>query len=194
MSEGKTNLRTRYRNLRTRYGAQALVLVVLWLVLSGHYDAFHLSLGALSVAIVLFIHRKMDAIRTRECAARESMRIGPALAYGPWLLKEMILSAWHVASVVITPGLQLDPGIVRFKCRLPNDLARVILGNSITLTPGTLTVDLQGDEFTIHYLSTTSKEGLLGGEMQRRVARLFGEELEDLVYDIVEEERPRLRP
>jgi multicomponent Na+:H+ antiporter subunit E len=73
--------------------------------------------------------------------------------------------------------------MVRFKSRQPGDLARVILGNSITLTPGTQTIMIDGDEYLVHALTPTTAEGLLGGTMQTKVARLFVDQPADMVTE-----------
>ena len=157
---------------------EAAALGGLWLALSGHYDAFHLGLGVVSVGLVIWLNSSGPATG--------GMRIKGfrALVYFMWLVMEIVTSALHVARVVLSPKMPLDPSIVRFTSIQPNDAARVILGNSITVTPGTLTLDINGDQFVVHALTKATARALLAGSMQRRVSLLFqrtaGPEISDV--------------
>jgi multicomponent Na+:H+ antiporter subunit E len=99
---------------------------------------------------------------------------GRLLAYAPWLLVQVVLASLHVAQVVLSPKMPIRPRLVRFRADLPGEVAHLTLANSITLTPGTVTVDRHGDEYLIHALTDDTAGGLLGGDMQRRVGRVFG--------------------
>jgi multicomponent Na+:H+ antiporter subunit E len=92
-------------------------------------------------------------------------------------LKEIVLSTLHVTWLALHPSMKekIDPRMVNFKTRLKSDVARVTLANSITLTPGTITVRVEGDVFTVHALSDKVASGL-PGEMEDRIARIFTEE------------------
>jgi multicomponent Na+:H+ antiporter subunit E len=83
-----------------------------------------------------------------------------------------------VTSLVLWPG-GIRSRVIRFRTHLQNEVAKVVLGNSITLTPGTVTVDIEGDLFTVHALSDTAAESVLDGDMERRVAWVFGEPVPD---------------
>ena len=166
-----------------RFLVQGVVLMALWLLLSGHFDAFHVALGVLSVGLVIAINRRLPAVVCRNDPPDVRLRLRRLLLYLPWLFLEMVLSSLHVARVVLSPRPPLSPRMVRFKSRQPGDLARVILGNSITLTPGTLTISIDGDEFLVHALSPTTAAGLLTGTMQTKVARLFVDAPADMVTE-----------
>jgi len=154
----------------------------MWLVLSGHYDVMHLGLGAVSVVLVLVLS---GDLRREEAPLRgQRLRVGRFLAYLPWLAMEMVLSAWQVAKVVLSRSMPMNPSLVRFRSDQPNDLAKVILGNSITLTPGTLTVDIEGDEFLVHHLTDASRDDLLEGRMATRVAGLFGPASGRMIHEV----------
>jgi multicomponent Na+:H+ antiporter subunit E len=75
-------------------------------------------------------------------------------------IRELIKSNFDVARRVLTPSLPINPGIVKFKSELPTDFAKMILANSITLTPGTLSIDIIDDTFYIHWIDvkTTNPE------------------------------------
>jgi multicomponent Na+:H+ antiporter subunit E len=84
-----------------------------------------------------------------------------------------LVSAAKVVAIILHPTLPIEPAIVRFKVNLPDAQAKAILGNSITLTPGTLTVDIEGDEFVVHALSSASYTGIINDEMPKKVNQLF---------------------
>lgn len=155
---------------------KALLLMALWLVLSGHRDPFHLSLGVASVAFVLWINRPIRRVPLAlPCRPQPPpIRLWRLLTYLPWLFGQMLASGLYVAYLSLRPGPAMRPLLVRFQSRLPSLSAQVVLGNSITLTPGTLTVEIEEDRFTVHALSERTADGLLDGRMARRVARLFG--------------------
>jgi multicomponent Na+:H+ antiporter subunit E len=148
-----------------RFVVQAVFLYAVWLLLSGHYDLFHLVLGAISVGLVLLMNRTILPFVSLEGSESGRLRISRYVLYIPWLAWEMILAGTHVARVVLSPRMEIRPALIRFKSRQPNNLARVILGNSITLTPGTLTIELDGDEFLVHALTEETARGLLNGSM-----------------------------
>ncbi len=92
----------------------------------------------------------------------------------PWLLYQVVVANLHVVYLILTPS-QIHPQIVRFRTTLTSELARTTLGNSITLTPGTVTLDVEDDEFVVHALSDKVARDLLSGAMEQRVARIFRE-------------------
>jgi len=156
--------------------SQAIFLAVIWLAFSGKFDLFHLLLGLLSVALVLVFN---DAIRRLSPAfggpaPRDRVQLVRAVLYLPWLFWQIISSAVYVTKLILAPPSRLDPRIVRFHSDQPNEIAEVLLGNSITLTPGTLTLDIHDDEFVIHALDQGVADGVLSGAMQQRVARIWG--------------------
>ncbi len=103
--------------------------------------------------------------------------MGRALSYPFWLVWQILLANIQVAWIVINPKMKIDPVLVRFRCGMQGDLAKVVLGNSITLTPGTFTLRIRGDEFLVHAIRPDLAAGLIDGSMQRKVAAVFGEEI-----------------
>jgi multicomponent Na+:H+ antiporter subunit E len=99
------------------------------------------------------------------------------LAYLPWLCWQIVLASLEVAYLVLHPRLPIQPQLIRFRAHLPHALARLSLATSITLTPGTVTLDTHGDEFLVHALTAAGAEALLSpegdGTMQRRIAALY---------------------
>jgi multicomponent Na+:H+ antiporter subunit E len=153
-----------------------IVLFAFWVLLSGKFDAFHLSLGVLSSAAAVAATRSLVHMPPSIHGHHQTTFPG-FLLYIPWLLWEIAKSAWHVSLVVVRLDLPVRPQLMKFKCPLPNQVAHLTLTNSITLTPGTVTLNKEGDEYVVHALTHSSAEGLLPGgkegDMQRRVRDLF---------------------
>jgi multicomponent Na+:H+ antiporter subunit E len=142
-----------------------------WLLMSGHYTPFLLAVGAaVSAAVVWFAHR-MDV------ADREGhpIHLGPsALTYWPWLVKEILKSALDVSRIVLDPKLPATPTVARFKPRQKSVVGLVTHANSITLTPGTLSIEVGPEQFVVHGLTRAGAEGCIDSEMDRRVERFAG--------------------
>lgn len=142
-----------------------------WLLMSGHYTPFLLAVGAaVSAAVVWFAHR-MDV------ADREGhpIHLGPsALTYWPWLAKEILKSALEVSRIVLDPRLPATPTVVRFRPRQKTVVGLVTHANSITLTPGTLSIEVGPERFVVHGLTRAGAEGCIDSEMDRRVERFEG--------------------
>ncbi|RMF47619.1 MAG: hypothetical protein D6751_02215 [Deltaproteobacteria bacterium] len=150
--------------------ATFLVMLAFWVVLSGKLDAFHLTLGVLSSLLIAWFSSDLLFFGgDRRSWVRGT--IGLAL-YLPWLLWEILLATLHVAWVAIHPRMYevIDPQIIRFKTRLKRPISKVALAQSITLTPGTITVDIDEDEFTVFALTNSAAEGC-PGSLEPRVAK-----------------------
>ena len=149
-----------------------LILFAFWLVFSGHFDALHVGLGLVCTALVAGF--SYDLLLEDVPSPRQLLTAWRFLLYVPWLLYQVVIANFHVVYLVVRPS-QIRPRIVRFKTSLTSDLAKVALGNSITLTPGTLTMDIDDREFYVHAVSDKVAADLLTGEMERRVAHVFCE-------------------
>ncbi|WP_305044971.1 Na+/H+ antiporter subunit E [Geoalkalibacter sp.] len=146
-----------------------VILFLFWIMLSGMFDAFHLSLGVLSCALVAWLSSDLLFVGGKLPKSLRSL-IGMAL-YLPWLFWQIVVANVQVAAIVLHPRMleRINPRIIRFRTRLKTPFARVTFGQSITLTPGTITVNIDEDEFTVYALTDASASGL-PGEMERRVA------------------------
>jgi len=164
----------------------AISLMIFWVVMSGFYDLIHLSMGAFSVALVIFTNYKLKTHRFFEddMSDLKELRFHRAFTYVFWLLWQMLLSGFHVAKIIISPKMPVNFAMITFKVDLPSAHARMILGNSITLTPGTLTIDIVGNEFTVHGIDDKSFEGIINDQMPRQVLKLFLNEDRQVVSDI----------
>ncbi len=171
---------------------QFVILLLLWLVLSGHYDLFHVSLGVLSSAGITLMHLKIRRYHYEADPVFKGRGMGRAmsiprfvLVYIPWLIWQVIKASLQVASVVLKPNMPIDPALITFKTRLPSIGAKVLLGNSITLTPGTITLDIDdGDNFTVHSLMDLSSGGIIDDSLPAKVARLYEKNPARVSYDI----------
>lgn len=154
---------------------QAFLLMVFWLVLSGHYDITHISFGVFSVILVMFINyplrRRLFSLE--EYSEIMKLSIPRLIFYIPWLLWQIVIASLQVACVVLHPRCPIDPALLRFKTTLGNTSSKVILGNSITLTPGTITLEIAQDEFLVHALMDVSSTGIIDGTLPGQVARLY---------------------
>ncbi len=151
------------------------VLFLHWIFWSGTFDAFHLSLGAISCALVTFMSHDLYIQRKKLSPKiiKEAIRF---IKYVPWLLYQIVLSNIHVASLVLSPKMPIDPKIIRYKTKLKTDVALTTFANSITLTPGTITADISDGEFIVHALSKKVADDLITGEMEDKIAYIFKEE------------------
>lgn len=154
------------------YSASALfALYGFWLLLSGYFTAF-LMLSGLACAIgVVCFSRRMDVI-DRE---GHPIHLGwGAITYWPWLVVEIAKSGWQVARIILNPALPVSPTLVRVKPTQGTDIGLVVHANSITLTPGTITLDAGRGEFLVHALTADGAADLAHGAIDRRVAAMEG--------------------
>jgi multicomponent Na+:H+ antiporter subunit E len=114
---------------------------------------------------------------------------GRFIAYIPWLLQQIVLSNIHVASLVLRRRMPIDPQVLMYKTKLETDISCVALANSITLTPGTITMDIKDGVFYVHAVSRKVAEDLHAGEMEDRVAHIFMEADHLYVEDVLDAAR-----
>lgn len=152
---------------------QALILfahlMLVWLLLSGHYDATLITYGVLSCVFVVALTAHLGMLDEEALPVQLGLR---PFVYLPWLFKEIVLSNIAVAKVILDPNLPIRPRLLRIRASQRTDVTQVMYANSITLTPGTVTLDVRDNELLVHSLTEESAAGLLTGEMDRRVARL----------------------
>ena len=162
-----------------------LTLMGFWYIMSGFFDITHSIMGVISVVIVMAVNYRLKAFSFYEDENDiiKSLRFHFLLWYLVWLVWQILVSGIHVARILLSPSLPIKTSLVRFKVNYPNPHAKMILGNSITLTPGTLTVDINDDEFIVHAISPVSFEGIASDEMPKQVLKLFTKDLHDVVSD-----------
>ena len=148
-----------------------LVLFGFWLLLSGFFEPFLMTAGAVSALCIVALAHRMDVIDHEGHPIHLGIR---AFSYWPWLLVEIAKSAWDVTRIILNPRLPVSPTLVRVKTSQKTTVGVVTYANSITLTPGTISVDVGRGEILVHALTREGAAGLQSGEMDRRVTRFEG--------------------
>ena len=149
-----------------------LLLLAAWLMWSGRTEPILLVFGVLSSAAVLGLALRMDVV-DHEGQPFGRLRLRP-LVYVPWLLWQIVRANLAVARIIVDPRLPIGPRLVRIQASQKTDLGLAIHANSITLTPGTLSLDVRQRAILVHALTREAAEELRAGEMDRRVTRLEG--------------------
>lgn len=146
-----------------------LALATAWLLWSGLFKPLLLGLGVLSCLLTYMIVSRMGYFDTEIFKWKYGIRL---LGYWLWLAREVFNSSIDVSRAILHPKLPISPRVIDINSTSSNPLNQVILGNSITLTPGSLTLDLHKGVVRVHTLTEGSAKDLLEGEMDRRVANL----------------------
>jgi multicomponent Na+:H+ antiporter subunit E len=131
-------------------------LLFFWVLLNGSLANDVLSVGAIASAVIAFFFRG-------NLAWFSELKLTPralatTVAYVFYYIKELVKSNVNVAAIVLSPSLPVNPGIVTVRTRLKSAMGRMLLANSITLTPGTLTVDMDGEWLHIHWVTVDSPD------------------------------------
>lgn len=145
-------------------------MFMFWILLSGFFDKMHLSLGIICSAIVAFFSHDLLI------GSVDLKKAVNFIIYIPWIIYQIVLANIDVAYRVLHPKMPIDPKIITFKTKLISDLSLTTLANSITLTPGTITVDIKDGVYYVHAVATKSADDLLSGEMENRVANVYMED------------------
>jgi multicomponent Na+:H+ antiporter subunit E len=152
-----------------------VIMLAIWVLLSGKFDPFHFSLGLISCGIVSYL--SYDLLFSHPRPRGLLSQWARFVRYIPWLMKEIIKANIHVTYLVFHPRMMelIDPRIVKFRSKLKSDLALLTFANSITLTPGTITVYVSIDgDFKVHAIDKASGDPLPGA-MEANIAQTFGE-------------------
>jgi len=146
------------------------LLAILWLLLSGHYTLLLISFGLLSVILVVLLALRMDVVDHEGVP----LHLNPKalVIYWCWLLKEIFVSNIYVCRLILNPAMPISPTVIALRSSQSSDLARVIFANSITLTPGTVTIDIDGDITEVHAITEETATSLLQGSMDSKVTAL----------------------
>ena len=144
-----------------------VVLYCLWLALSGYYLPLLLSLGALSALLATVTALRMEIVDHETYPVRVTWGI---VSYWSWLMWQIARSNFDVARIILSPSLPISPKVVRVKASQRTKLGLVTYANSITLTPGTVSIDLDGDTIEVHALTEEAAREVQAGDMGRRVS------------------------
>ncbi len=144
-------------------------LFILWVMLSGTFDLFHLGLGAILSLCIAWINSGHSPFVP-------NFRIwGKTILYLPWLFGRIVESSIHLAKLILDPKLPIRPRLIRVDTKLQNRAAVVLYGNSITLTPGTITAEIDEHTLMVHAVDEDSSQDVLSGRIESKIADVFGE-------------------
>src|SRR5690606_18865350 len=147
-------------------------LFAFYCLLSGQFhSAYLMQAGAVACAAIALLARHMGTDDDEGFPIRYWMRTA---LYAPWLLWQVVLANIDVAKRVWSPSLPIQPQMIKVPYRLRTPFGLATYSNSITLTPGTVTVSVAPGEFEIHALTDAAAQDLLSGEMHRRVCAVEG--------------------
>jgi len=145
-------------------------LFVMWVMLSGRFDFFHLGMGVFLSFLVAWINSGHSSFVPR-------FRLwGKILWYLPWLFTRIVHSSLHLTKLILHPRLPIHPRLIQYESKLQELPAVVLLGNSITLTPGTITAEVNGQLLLVHAVDEVSGEDVTSRRLEAKIADVFGEE------------------
>jgi multicomponent Na+:H+ antiporter subunit E len=163
------------------------LLFAFWVLLSGRFDSFHFILGIVCSVLVAYLSHDLLFLNVRLGDFRTRAR--RFFSAAPWFLSQIFRANLHVAYLALSPRLPVDPQIVRYKTKLESDISWVALANSITLTPGTITVDIREGEFFVHALDRKVAYDLNTGEMEDKIAHVLMEADHVYIQDVLDVSR-----
>ena len=143
-----------------------ITLFLLWLGLSGHFEPLLILIGIASTFLVVFLATRMEVIDHESHPIHLTVRL---LSFWGYLSREIVLANIDVIKRILTPGKSISPQMITLPLPQKSDLGRVIYANAITLTPGTVSVQLERDTITVHALAKETADALATGEMARKV-------------------------
>ena len=178
------------KNTALNYIGSAVLLMALWFIMSEKTEPKFLIIGVVSSLFIAFICMRtltMPGLKSAEPYYVAALNPLKTVIYFFWLLVQIIKSALYVSGVVLFSKDKLDPSIAWFRADYDSPAARALLANSITLTPGTITVEIsEAGIYSVHALTKELREGLLDGSMQQKIAWLYGEKINFEVLDTYE--------
>ncbi len=140
----------------SRFFLNWFLLMVVWIAFTTTFASHELIAGLISTMIISYFTIPLFTCCTLKILAPK--RVFYMVYYLFIFTRELIKSNFDVARRVLTPSLPINPGIVKFKSKLPSDYSKMVLANSITLTPGTLSIDIIGDTFYIHWIDVKTTD------------------------------------
>lgn len=157
-----------------------LLMMTVWVIFSGQFDAFHLTLGVMSSAFVSWLSSSLLFPEPHRSLPVIFSQLARVPGYVGWLLWEIAKANIHVLKLALHPraGELVEPEVVRVQVPFKSDAARFVLANSITLTPGTVSIKFEGDELLVHSIDPEMAAGL-ESVMVPRVALLFQEKRDE---------------
>ena len=151
-----------YRNLFYK----TLFFFIVWLVLSENFDRFHMGLGLISAFSVAWLNT--DRAPTRSPIPPLSI-----IWYVPWLIVQVVKSGVHLSKIILDPALPIEPKLFRYRTELRESAGIVLLANSITLTPGTITLEVNEQELVIHAIDKHAAKDIINQQFEKRIAGMI---------------------
>ncbi len=151
-------------------------LFIFWIIFSGKFDIFHIAFGVISCLLVSWLTSDL-LIVTPDIRKFIRLCIGFTTVYIPWLLWQIVLSSIHILKIVLSPDMnaKINPKIIKIKSRVKDHVGLVTFANSITLTPGTITVAVTTYGDMAVYAIDDESADALPGDMAKKVEKLFKE-------------------
>jgi len=153
---------------------KAMSLFVLWVLLSASFEWIHLGLGLILSFFVAWINAGHSPFVPKFGLY---LRF---LLYLPWLFYKIIQSSLHLSKLILHPALPIDPQLISVESKLRHNAAIVLFGNSITLTPGTITAEVDRNNLIVHAMDKDLSEDVESKEMESKIADIFKDEAPDL--------------
>ena len=147
---------------------KTLGFFLLWLLLSESFDKFHVGLGLVAAFGVAWFNTDRSASRFTILQLR-------IVWYFLWLVGRILQSGFHLSVLILHPALPIDPKLIRYRTKLREEAGIVLLGNSITLTPGTITVEVNSQDLVVHAMDDKSAHDVTSLRLEQQIAGLFGE-------------------
>ncbi len=141
---------------------------LIWLLLSASFNLLHMGLGLLVAFGVAWFNTDRSVSRFTILRLR-------IVWYFLWLVGRILQSGFHLSVLILHPALPIDPKLIRYRTKLREEAGIVLLGNSITLTPGTITVELNSQDLVVHAMDDKSAHDVTSLRLEQQIAGLFGE-------------------
>jgi multicomponent Na+:H+ antiporter subunit E len=141
---------------------------LIWLLISESFDLFHVGLGFLAAFGVAWFN-------TDRSTSRSTILRFRIVWYFPWLVGRILQSGFHLSVLILHPALPIDPKVIHYRTKLREDAGIVLLGNSITLTPGTITAEVNSHDLVVHAMDDKSADDVTSQRLEQRIAGLFTE-------------------
>ena len=151
-----------------------MALFVFWVLLSASFEWIHLGLGLVCSFAVAWVNSGHSPFVPR---FRLWLRI---LLYLPWLFYKIIQSSLQLTKIILHPALPIAPQLISVETKLRHRAAVVLLGNSITLTPGTITAEVDRNKLVVHAMDKTLAEDIISKQIESKIADIFKDEEPDL--------------
>jgi multicomponent Na+:H+ antiporter subunit E len=149
--------------MRTRIYT-ACALFAGWLMLTQSTAPLHLTVGVVAAFVIARLNTAPNQHKTAKISWIN------AILYVPWLIWKVLQSGTHIAYLILHPRMPIEPKLIRYETKLASPLGVVLLGNSITLTPGTITAEITSNELVIHAMDQSAAGDITGLILERKIA------------------------